>query len=233
MAGSSSGANRADGAGCDGAAYARPQASVNRGGEDMYAKKSAAGGDPRAGEVLIFWFGEGSGYGTRRKAWFEKDPAFDAAIRSRFLALYEDAAAGRLATWKERPADCLALVIVLDQFPRNMFRATARAFAADALALGAARHAVDAGYDTGLLAVERLFLYLPFEHSESLDDQWRALALMARLAPWPETADAYPYAVRHWEIVRRFGRFPHRNAILERASTPQEIEFLKTPGSGF
>lgn len=185
--------------------------------------------DPQAAEVLRFWF---QGAAARRE-WFVKDPAFDTAIRSRFLDLYEDAAAGRRSAWKERAGDCLALSVVLDQFPRNMFRGEARAFATDPLALEAARHAVVHGYDVGMLPVERLFLYLPFEHSEALDDQWQALALIARLAPWPETADAYPWAVRHWEIIRCFGRFPHRNALLGRENTPAESEFLNTPGSSF
>ncbi len=189
--------------------------------------------DHRAKEVLRFWFGDESVYGARRKEWFVKDPALDAEIRSRFLDLHAAAAGGELAPWQERAAECLALVIVLDQFSRNLFRGEARAFAADARALDAARRAIASGYDGAMLPAERLFLYLPFEHSESLDDQWSALALIARLAPWPQTADAYPYAVRHWEIVRRFGRFPHRNAALGRASTPEEIEFLKQPGSGF
>ena len=199
----------------------------------MAAMSPASANDPRAREVLSFWFGEGPERGNPRNAWFRKDPAFDAEILSRFLALYEQAAANRLAAWTERAGECLALVIVLDQFPRNMFRGTARAFASDALALESARRAVGRGYDAGWLAVERLFFYLPFEHSESLEDQWRALALIGPLAAWPETADVYGYAVRHWEVIRRFGRFPHRNATLGRASTPQEVEFLKTPGSGF
>jgi len=189
--------------------------------------------DPRAAEVLRFWFGAGSDYGKSRKAWFEKNPDFDREIGAKFLALCEQAASGALEPWQALPGECLALVIVLDQFPRNLFRGEARAFGSDARALGAARRAIDGGYDAGMLPVERLFLYLPFEHSESLDDQWRSLALIGRLAPWPETADVFPYAVRHWEIVRRFGRFPHRNAALGRASTPEELEFLQQPGSGF
>jgi len=189
--------------------------------------------EPRAQEVLAFWFGEGAERGKPRKAWFEKNPAFDEEVRERFRALHEDAAAGRLSDWRERAAECLALVIVLDQFPRNMFRDTSRAFATDPLALETAKYAVARGLDTGMSPVERLFLYLPFEHSESLDDQWQALALIAPLAAWPETADVFHYAVRHWEVIRRLGRFPHRNAVLSRASTPEEIEFLKTPGSRF
>ena len=199
----------------------------------MSASSPVTANDPRAREVLAFWFGEGPERGKPRKAWFHKDPAFDAGIRDRFLALYEEAAGKRLGAWSERAAECLALVIVLDQLPRNMFRGTARAFASDALALESASRAVERGFDAGWMPVERLFFYLPFEHSESLEDQWRALALIGPLAAWPETADVLGYAVRHWEVIRRFGRFPHRNATLGRASTPQEIEFLKTPGSGF
>ena len=182
---------------------------------------------------MRFWFGTDTDYGKARKVWFEKNPAFDLEIRERFLPLHEYAAAGELDEWRARPGDCLALVIALDQYPRNLFRGQARAFACDAQALDAARYALGLGHDADMLPVERLFLYLPFEHSESLEDQWRAIALIARLAPWPETADTVPYAVRHWEIVRRFGRFPHRNAALGRTSTPEEIEFLKQPGSGF
>jgi uncharacterized protein (DUF924 family) len=187
--------------------------------------------DPRAAQVLSFWFGQ------PRAAWFAKDAAFDAVIRARFLDLYEGAAARRLEPWKDQPADCLALVIALDQFPRNLFRAgspdAARAFAADALALEAARHAVHWGYDRRMTPEERMFLYLPFEHSESLADQLTCCELMARLLPYEETAGVYGYAVAHRRIIERFGRFPHRNAALGRSSTGEEIEFLKQPGSSF
>jgi uncharacterized protein (DUF924 family) len=114
-----------------------------------------------------------------------------------------------------------------------MFRDAARAFATDPLALASARHALAEGYDAGLLPVERLFVYLPFEHSESLEDQLTACELLAPLAAFPETEDAYRYAIAHRDIIVRFGRFPHRNAALGRTSTPEEIQFLKQPGSGF
>ncbi|HTN27053.1 MAG TPA: DUF924 family protein [Burkholderiales bacterium] len=175
-----------------------------------------------AQSVLDFWF-RGN---EERKEWFQKDPAFDDEIRARFLPLYEEAARGALAAWKHSPRECLALIILLDQFPRNMFRGDARTYATDALALDAARHAVAAGYDRALSEVERTFIYLPFEHSENLADQETALRLFAGHAN-------YEWARKHWEIVRRFGRFPHRNAILGRQSTPAEIEFLRQPGSGF
>lgn len=188
---------------------------------------------PGAREVLFFWFGAPPEQGKRHKRWFEKDPAFDRLIAERFFPLYEKAARGELAHWQERPADCLALILILDQFPRNMFRGTARAFAADPLALEAARHAVAQGFDRTFPPVERLFAYLPFEHSERLEDQLTACELIEPLKAFPETADAYPYAVAHRDIIQRFGRFPHRNSILGRASSAEEIEFLKQPGSSF
>ena len=184
-------------------------------------------------EVLLFWFGPASERGKAHKHWFVKSEAFDLEVRQRFLAVYEEAAAGKLTHLKESAADCLALIVLLDQFPRNMFRGTPRAFATDPLALETARHAVDRGFDRSLLPVERLFVYLPFEHSEALADQDRSCDLTRALDAYPETNDVYRYALAHRDIIRRFGRFPHRNAILGRASTPQELEFLKGPGSSF
>lgn len=194
---------------------------------------SLPAGDPRALEVLRFWFGGGETSGDRRKHWFAKDDAFDALIRSRFMALHEQAAADALAGWKDDAPSCLALIVLLDQFSRNLFRASARAFAADAQALDTARHAVARGYDAGMRPVERMFVYLPFEHSEALADQQRSCELMQALDTFAETDGAYRYALRHREIIKRFGRFPHRNAVLGRTSTAQESEFLKQPGSGF
>lgn len=185
----------------------------------------------RADDVLEFWFGGDAGYGQRHKRWFEKDAAFDAEISARFLDLYEELVQD--SRWLGDARHCLARILVLDQFPRQMFRGTARAFASDPLALQAARLAVAQGYDIGRRPVERLFLYLPFEHSEVLADQDRACELMAPLAGFRETDDALRYATAHRDIIRRFGRFPHRNRLLGRASTPEEVEFLKQPGSGF
>src|SRR5262245_28607316 len=176
--------------------------------------------DHRAEEVLRFWFGQ------EPKRWFEKNATFDAEIRSRFLPLYEQLSSN--ADWLSGPRDCLARIIVLDQFPRNMFRGTPRAFAADPLALAAAKHMVAKGYDQDLPSVEKQFAYLPFEHSESLPDQERACQLMKTL-----DEDLYGWAVKHKVIIERFGRFPHRNEILGRESMPEEIAFLETPGSGF
>jgi uncharacterized protein (DUF924 family) len=182
--------------------------------------------DHRARDVLEFWFNPALDAAQRNKRWFGKDPAFDADIRGRFLAVYEQAAAGQLDAWKRSSHECLALVILLDQFPRNMFRGEARAFATDAMAREAAR-ALLARADE-LSPDERLFAWLPFEHSESLEDQNLACDLIAPLGE-----ELLRYAQRHREIIERFGRFPHRNAILGRTSTPEEIEFVKQPGSGF
>jgi len=179
-----------------------------------------------APEVLRFWFGEGAEHGKAHKRWFEKNAAFDAEVRDRFLPLYEKLSAGN--EWLSRADECLARIVVLDQFPRNMFRGSPRAFGSDALALAAAKRAVASGYDRTMLDVERQFVYLPFEHSESLADQERACELMRPLG-----AELYDWALRHKRIIERFGRFPNRNEILGRASTAEEIEFLKQPGSGF
>lgn len=184
-----------------------------------------------ASEILQFWFGTGAEYGKAHKRWFEKNHAFDAEVTRRFSHLLE--ALTRNREWLDAPRACLARIIVLDQFPRHIYRGTARAFSSDALALEAARQLLDNGWDTDLLPVERMFAYLPFQHSESLADQERALALYQGLRAFPETADTERYAIAHYDIVRRFGRFPHRNAALGRESTREEIEFLKQPGSSF
>jgi uncharacterized protein (DUF924 family) len=189
--------------------------------------------DPRAGQVLGFWFAAENGYGKRRREWFQKDAAFDALIQAQFLALHEQAAERRLSRWKDDVGDCLALMVLLDQFPRNMFRGTARAFTSDGLALDAARHALASAYDRAMLPVERMFAYLPFAHSETLEDQLLCCELMRPLEAFEETHDAYRYAERHHAIVARFGRFPHRNAPLGRPSTAAEVEFLAQPGAGF
>ena len=174
-------------------------------------------------EVLRFWFDE---LGESR--WFAKDEALDAVIRHRFLPVYEQVQAldpGDFAT----PQQALAAVLVLDQFPRNMFRGTARAFAADALARNIARHAVEVSLDAGLTPAQRLFLYLPFEHSEDAADQVLAVRLIEALGNESWTV----YARAHQSLIERFGRFPHRNAALGRASTPEEEEALKGPMGSF
>lgn len=187
-------------------------------------------------DVLAFWFGapDAADYGQARAAWFRKDDAFDAQIRARFLAEVEAAIAGQRGDWAACPQGALALFILLDQFPRNLFRNTARAFAGDAAALALAGHVVEQGWDCELLPVQRVFVYLPFEHSESLTDQDRSIALFAALAAeHTETAANLDYAHRHRDVIVRFGRFPHRNAALGRASTAAETDYLAQPGSGF
>ncbi|HEY9761555.1 MAG TPA: DUF924 family protein [Trichocoleus sp.] len=188
--------------------------------------------------VLNFWFGEpgvtGSEYGQQRQVWFRKDPAFDEMIRTRFLDDYEQAVAGQLNAWHAQPRSCLALIVLLDQFPRNLFRGDLRSFATDAQALAAARHAVQQGFDQQLLAVERIFVYLPFEHSEDLADQHTSVSLVQALIEQnPELESILDYALRHREVIERFGRFPHRNEVLGRETTPEEADFLKLPGSRF
>jgi uncharacterized protein (DUF924 family) len=175
-----------------------------------------------AERVLRFWFDE------HAKHWFVKNAVFDAQIREQFLALHDAAAAGRLGSWQAAPRSCLALVILLDQFPRNLFRGDARAFATDAPARAAARVILERGWDKAMTQSEQLFAYLPFEHSESLADQDLSCELMKDF-----DAEQFRYALRHRDIIRRFGRFPHRNSSLGRQSTPAEIEFLRQPGSGF
>ena len=180
--------------------------------------------DAWVGEVLGFWFGE-----LGREAWFRKDAAVDAAIHERFLPLYERLAASPARDALASADRALASVLVLDQFPRNMFRNSARAFATDALAREIAGAAVAQGLDTQLDASRRVFLYLPFEHSEDAADQARCVALMSALGD----AEYTRFAELHQAVVGHFGRFPHRNAMLGRASTPEEVVFLKEPGSAF
>jgi uncharacterized protein (DUF924 family) len=200
----------------------------------MAAMSSTTPASPEA--VLEFWFGppDDPGHQLPRPAWFRKDPAFDLQVRERFGATIEAALAGRLKAWATEPLPALAQVIVLDQFTRNAFRDTAHAFAGDERALAAARAMVDSGEDRGLSGVQRQFVYMPFEHAEDLAAQEQALQLFSRLGEdEPALADLLRWARAHHDIVARFGRFPHRNALLGRVSTPEEEAFLKTPGSSF
>ena len=189
----------------------------------------------RAAEVLEFWFGrEGDPeYGQFRDEWFRKDPAFDARVTQQFADLYEEAASGELDGWRDQAEGCLALVIVLDQFPRNMFRGDGRTHAADGKALETSEYAVEHALDRELPAFQRMFLYMPFMHSEEVEIQRRSVGLFERLADEPGAPDVTSYAAGHRDIVERFGRFPHRNEILGRTTTPDEAEFLKTEGSSF
>ncbi|MEX2650045.1 MAG: DUF924 family protein [Alphaproteobacteria bacterium] len=187
------------------------------------------------GTVLDFWFGapEAEDYGANRPPWFAKDDAFDRAIRDRFAALHERLQDGAMAELVVDPDAALALIVALDQFPRNMFRGSPRMYASDERARALATAAVGAGIDRLLVPVERWFVYLPLEHSERLDDQERALGLIGDLAWHEPSRKAFESAGRHHAIVARFGRFPHRNAVLGRASTAEEEAFLMMPGSSF
>ena len=190
---------------------------------------------PLARDILDFWFGPPPH--AARAEWFRKDSAFDTTIRSRFGDAIEAALGSKLSgALHEGGGDshaALAHVLLLDQFTRNAFRDTPRAFAGDGEALAIAIAAVDAGLDRTLDHCERWFLYMPFEHSENLAMQDRSIALFTRLADDKGDAALLEWAEKHAAIVRRFGRFPHRNAILGRASTPEEIAFLQEPGSRF
>jgi uncharacterized protein (DUF924 family) len=199
---------------------------------------------PLAREILDFWFVPAPGERTRdddakvegvvvRDVWFRKDDAFDAAIRERFAVPLAAGLAGAYGEWCVEPRGSRARVVVRDQFTRNAFRDTPQAFAGDARALATAQDALDHGFDRELLPQERWFLYMPFEHSEALPDQDRAVALFEALASETGLDEPLPWAIRHRDVIRRFGRFPHRNAILGRASTPEELAFLQQPGSGF
>ena len=182
--------------------------------------------------VLDFWFGEpnSSDYGQSRNVWFAKDSAFDAEVRAKFGGLLQAASHGMLDHfWKDVAMPNLALTIVLDQFSRQLHRGEAKAFAHDGHALTVAKHAIAQGYDRDALPVQRLFWYLPFEHSENLTDQDRSIELIEQLG----NAEWSRYAREHRDVIARFGRFPHRNAALGRESTPEEQAYLAQPGAGF
>ena len=183
-----------------------------------------------AEKLLRFWFADEPGFTESmwQSRWFFPTPEFDRLCTTRFLASYEDATHRRLEDWKNEPRSCLALVLLLDQFPRNMFRGTARAFATDAKARELSRHAVSAGFDRELSPTMRMFLYLPLEHSENLNDQLESVRLTSALvAENPDCTEFLEYAVQHMEVIRRFGRFPGRNRALGRQSTREEVDFLE------
>jgi uncharacterized protein (DUF924 family) len=182
-----------------------------------------------AATILEFWFGPDETVSAEyRRRWFAADRAFDRLCVERFAVDYEAAVADQLEEWKHDPRSCLALVLLLDQFPRNLFRNTARAFATDGQALSAARGAIAEGFDRQLPPLQRGFFYLPFEHSERLADQDESVRLSAELArEHPVCADFLRYAESHREVIRRFGRFPLRNALLNRTSTLDEMAYLR------
>lgn len=177
-------------------------------------------------DILRFWFEESS-----PAQWFQKNPDFDAQIHDRFAGDYDLAAAGIFDGWQDTPEGCLALCILLDQFPRNLFRDSPRAFATDFKALGIAKFALEKRFDKLVPPVRRRFLYLPFEHAEDLSEQEKSVALFATMKK--DDPLGYDYAVRHRDVIKTYRRFPHRNAVLGRVSTPEEEAYLAASGAGF
>jgi uncharacterized protein (DUF924 family) len=178
--------------------------------------------DPEARALLDYWYAP-----AMRRRWFDSTPALDAEIRERFEDLFRRAASGELDAWLDDPDEALALVIILDQLPLNMYRGRPEAFASEAIAIAAAKRAIELGHDLDI-AKERLqFLYMPLMHSEALADQDMSVAMFARAG----LDENLRYAEHHRDIVRRFGRFPHRNAILGRESRPEELDYLAAPGA--
>ena len=197
------------------------------------AKCGAHGGERKAmtddneikpSDILGYWFSEGA-----KARWFEPDAAFDAELKQLFEPALEKAKSGALASWSENPAGALALVVLLDQISRNLYRNTPEAFAADPLAIGIARDAVARAFDERLNTDERSVLYMPFMHSERIEDQDEGVRQFTAL----RLDNSLDFMRRHRDIIARFGRFPHRNAILGRPSTPEELAFLQQPGSHF
>ncbi|MDB4994346.1 MAG: hypothetical protein JWM74_1778 [Myxococcaceae bacterium] len=184
-------------------------------------------------EILEHWFGtaELKSKVSPRKEWFGKDAAFDDELRAKFGADVEKAAAGELVTWREEAPSSVALVLLLDQFPRNLYRGTAQAFATDSKGLEVALYALDRQFDQAISPVARWFLYMPLVHSETLTQQEDGLRRFQALAGSPASSQAIEAAQKHLTIIQKFGRFPSRNEILGRESTAEELEFLKTEGS--
>ena len=195
-----------------------------------------------ADSLHAYWFGgkaDDAAAERQSKLWWSKSVALDAELATRFTPLVEAARAGALSDWADTPQAALALVLLTDQLPRNIYRDTAAAFASDAMARAITVASLERGWDRLLAPIERVFLYLPLEHAESMADQTRAVELYTRLfqeAP-SSSLERYrnflTYALRHRRVIERFGRFPHRNAIIGRESTADEISFLQEPGSSF
>lgn len=177
-------------------------------------------------DVLNFWFEQ-----TLPAQWFQVNPEFDANIRERYEEAYEKASMGIFDDWRTSSDGCLALCLLLDQFPRNMYRGTTKAFGTDSKALVVAKFALAKGFDQVLPPVKRRFLYLPYEHSEQLNDQRKSVELFEKMKK--DDPLGYDYAVRHLKVIEQFGRFPHRNKILGRMNTPEEEEYLAQSGAGF
>jgi len=191
--------------------------------------------DPLAADILTFWFGpqDAPSGNSARDVWFRKDAAFDAEIRQRFGDATAIALAGGYGEWCATAGGALARVLLLDQFTRNIHRETPAAFAGDARALATAAHAIERGFDRSLDAYGRWFLYLPFEHAEDRVMQERSLALFGELERETGLGGPLEWAQKHADVIARFGRYPHRNAVLGRVSTPDEVAFLAQPGSRF
>lgn len=177
-------------------------------------------------DILDFWFDQ-----TSPQQWFQTNPEFDALVAERFLERYEKARDGVFDDWRRDADGCLALCLLMDQFPRNMFRGTPQAYATDSKALVIAKYAVSKGFDQVLPLVKRRFLYLPYEHSETLNDQRCCVEFFEKIKK--EDPLSYDYALRHFQVIDEYGRFPHRNKILGRMNTPEEEEYLARPDSGF
>lgn len=177
-------------------------------------------------DILDFWFEE-----TPPQLWFQVNDEFDARIRERFTDVYELARLGGCDHWQSSPEGCLALCLVYDQFPRNIFRGAARAYESDRQAIVIAKMAIAKGFDQVIPVQKRRFVYLPFEHSENINDQKKSVALFERMKQ--DDPLSYDYALKHFRVVDRFGRFPHRNAILGRTSTPEEMDFLRANPRGY
>ncbi|HZP64976.1 MAG TPA: DUF924 family protein [Rudaea sp.] len=198
---------------------------------------------PDCRELLDFWFGDADGEAEiaarQSSLWWQADAERGREIGERFGSLREDAIAGRLASWTADPRSRLALIVLVDQFSRNLFRGDAQAFAHDGLAREWCATGLEQGMDAWLRPIERVFFYMPLEHAEDLDDQQKSVALFTALrdgvpdAQREAFANFLAFAKRHRAIVARFGRFPHRNAALGRTSTPEELMFLREPGSSF
>ena|SRR3990167_6579542 len=194
----------------------------------------------RIDNILRFWFGDRVEVSElylkgRMQFWFGKNPVVDKEIKDRFeLQDYKLSIEGKTTPWRETPRGCLAQILVFDQFPRNMFRGDVLMYATDANALEIAKYAIAQGYDKRLTPIERVFIYMPFQHSENIDDQQKGVKLFDELARESTLlTDDLKYAKLHYDVIKRFGRFPHRNQILGRKSTPEEVEFLEQPGSRF
>lgn len=191
-------------------------------------------------EILNFWFGPDRDDPLKNQQnWWKKDPSFDREIGERFKKDLEKAAAGKYESWRKDPEACLALIILLDQFSRNIYRGLPKAFSQDPLAQKICLKGLGEGLDQKLPPIYRVFFYMPLMHAENQELQWLGVKIFKQLSEdsldhWKETLqNNHKYALQHAQIIERFGRFPHRNVILGRASTPEELEFLKQPGSSF